>query len=126
VTENYRKLLARAGAIVALLLLLALGSVATSTASSAASSTSQSAAASANPVVDSPSPSLGATSQPNRPIPGDNDSDPNDWSGAPWIIAAVVVVAVLAGVITYVLFRGHRLTWRNQRTPEDPSHRRLN
>lgn len=116
-TENYRKLLARAGAVVTLLLLLALGSVV-----STASSTAQPAASSSYAAVDSPSPSLGATSQPNRPIPGDNDSDPNDWSGAPWIIAAVVIFVVLAGTITYVLFRGGRLTWRNQRTPED--HRR--
>jgi hypothetical protein len=63
----------------------------------------------------SPSPSLGSTSQPNRPLPGDNDSDPTDWSGAPWVVAAILAVVVVVAIITYLLFRGGRLTWRSQR-----------
>jgi hypothetical protein len=112
---SYRGILGRAAAIAGLLLVLGLGSVTVLTASpgpAAASSTA--AAASSSMVADSPSPSLGSTSQPNRPMPGDNDSDPNDWSGAPWIIVGVLVIALVLGILTYVLFRGGRLNWRNQ------------
>jgi hypothetical protein len=39
----------------------------------------------------------------------DADGDPSDWSGAPWIIIAVLVVAVVVvgGVIT-ARYRSHR------------------
>jgi hypothetical protein len=121
---SYRGILGRAAAIAGLLLVLGLASVTALTASpipAAASSSTAAAssvgAASSFAVADTPSPSLGATSQPNRPMPGDNDSDPNDWSGAPWIIVGVVVIALVLGILTYVLFRGGRLTWRNQRNP---------
>jgi hypothetical protein len=49
-------------------------------------------------------------------MPGDNDSDPNDWSGTPWVVAAIFAFLVLVSIITYLLFRGGRLTWRGQRT----------
>jgi hypothetical protein len=47
-------------------------------------------------------------------MPGDNDSDPDDWSGTPWVVAAIIVVVLIVGIVTYRLFRGGRLTWRNQ------------
>ena len=110
---SFRRVVGRIGAIAALVLVIGV----VSAGPLAASSALQPPAAStyyAN--AGSPSPSLGSTSQPNRPLPGDNDSDPNDWSGAPWVVAAIFAVVVVVGIITYLLFRSGRLTWRSQRT----------
>jgi hypothetical protein len=112
-------------------LVVAGGWLATASATMASASSGDSTAVSANlstdngrgrnaaaqpesPAADSPSPSLGATPQPSRVPPGDNDSDPDDWSGTPWVIAAIVAFLVVIAGITYTLFRGGRLTWRRQ------------
>lgn len=39
----------------------------------------------------------------------DTDGDPNDWSGAPWIIFAVLLVAVVVvGGVIFARYRSHR------------------
>ena len=44
------------------------------------------------------------------PLPGgDVDGDPADWSGAPWIIGAVLLLAVvIAGGVIVARVRTHR------------------
>jgi hypothetical protein len=111
-TVGFRRVVGRIGAIAALVLVIGVASAGPLAASSALRPV---AASTYYADPGSPSPSLGSTSQPNRPLPGDNDSDPNDWSGSPWVVAAIFAVLVVVGIITFLLFRGHRLTWRSQR-----------
>lgn len=56
----------------------------------------------------SPSPTLGSTESPPSPPAGSSDSDPSDYSGAGWIVVAVVVAAALIVSGTFYWFRGHR------------------
>jgi hypothetical protein len=56
----------------------------------------------------SPSPTLGSTESPPNPPAGSSDSDPSDYSGAGWIVVAVVVAAALIVFGTFYWFRGHR------------------
>jgi hypothetical protein len=56
----------------------------------------------------SPSPTLGSTESPPNPPAGSSDSNPADYSGAIWIVVAVVVAAALIVSGTFLWFRGHR------------------
>ncbi|GAA1519718.1 hypothetical protein [Kribbella lupini] len=61
--------------------------------------------------ADAPSPTVG-TSTPSPPPPGDTDEDPNDWTGTPWVVAAIAVFVVAVGGVSYLGYR--RLKSRDQ------------
>jgi hypothetical protein len=63
----------------------------------------------AQPAVDpTPSPTLGATESPNPNPPGAQDADPDDYTGATWVIGGVVVFVVLVGGMTLLVMRSRR------------------
>jgi hypothetical protein len=109
---DYRTIITRIGAGTTLLLILVFASQTIASAGSAGRP--EFTRTPSGIVAESPSPSLGATPQPNRPLPGSSDSDPDDRSGIPWVIAAAVTAVVAVSGVTYILFRGGRLTWRRQ------------
>jgi hypothetical protein len=65
----------------------------------------------AQPVADpAPSPTLGSTESPNPNPPGAQDPDPDDYTGATWIVAGVGVVVVLVAGGSFLVFRNRRGT----------------
>jgi len=39
---------------------------------------------------------------------GDADGDPSDWSGAPWVVFAVLALVLVAGGLLLIRRRTHR------------------
>jgi hypothetical protein len=66
----------------------------------------------------SPSPTLGSNSPAPNP-PGSADSSPRDYNGAIWVVAAILVVAVIVGGGTLYLTRTRRMDLSQLSTPED-------
>jgi hypothetical protein len=63
------------------------------------------------PVADpTPSPTLGSTESPNPNPPGAQDADPDDYTGATWIVIGAAVVVVLVAGGSFFLFRNRRKT----------------
>lgn len=63
------------------------------------------------PVADpTPSPTLGSTESPNPNPPGAQDSDPDDYTGATWVVVGVAVVVVLIAGGSFFVFRNRRRT----------------
>ncbi|GAB2654682.1 hypothetical protein GCM10009743_34000 [Kribbella swartbergensis] len=68
-------------------------------------------ASAAQPLADpTPSPTLGSTESPNPNPPGAQDSDPDDYTGAPWVVIGVAVVVVLVAGGTLLVMRSRRGT----------------
>ena len=57
-------------------------------------------------------PSSVGASTPSPPPRGDTDEDPNDWTGTPWVVAAIAVFVVAVGGVSYLGYR--RLKDRDQ------------
>jgi hypothetical protein len=63
------------------------------------------------PVADpTPSPTLGSTESPNPNPPGAQDADPDDYTGATWIVIGAAVIVVLVAGGSFVVFRNRRRT----------------
>jgi hypothetical protein len=68
-----------------------------------------------------PSPTLGATATPKPNPPGVQDSDPNDYGHAIWVVVAVAVVAVIVGAGTLWLVKSRRVDMNPLSREDDPS-----
>ena len=68
-------------------------------------------AALAQPAADpTPSPTLGSTESPNPNPPGAQDADPDDYTGATWVVVGAAVVVVLVAGGSFFVFRNRRRT----------------
>lgn len=66
-------------------------------------------ASAAQPGADpTPSPTLGSTESPNPNPPGAQDADPDDDTGAPWVVIGAGIVVVLVAGGSYFVFRNSR------------------
>lgn len=78
---------------------------------SAFGATSSGTASTVQPVADpTPSPTLGSTESPNPNPPGAQDADPDDYTGATWIVIGAAVIVVLVAGGSYFVFRNRRKT----------------
>jgi hypothetical protein len=66
-----------------------------------------------------PSPSLGATATPKPNPPGAQDSDPDDYGNAVWVVVAVAAVAVIIGAGTLWLVKSRRVDIDPLGPPDD-------
>lgn len=75
------------------------------------------------PAADSPSPTLGSTAQPGVNPPGDNDADANDFTQAPLVVIAFLILVLIGGAILLYISRRGRSTGDHtpqHRRPDEP------